>query len=328
MSFSELNNFPHSTRILSLENPFVLVDVGARRGFHPVFNNFNPARKIGFEPDEAECAALNRDRLDDSEQFFPVGLGSKHEDRKFYNMKNPGSSGLLLPNVEYWSRFSGSSSLDLVSEDTITTHPLDQFIEEHGITDCDFLKIDTEGFEQHIIDGGLKTIGNNVLGVLCEVYFNPVREGCARFSDIYETLDDLGLSLYGLSPSNIYRKVYVSDKHRKAGSNNNGQLVWADALFLRDPLKVPVSNHFKWSSEKYKKLISLYEIHNLDDCAYELVCYLEGKGILTDKEILALKKTFLEPSLKSRVLNYIYLKYPFVLKIVPRNFKKILRKIL
>lgn len=328
MSVDNINNFPGSTKILVLEKPFVLIDVGARRGFHPVFNNFMPAQRIGFEPNEHECDFLNSSSLDESERYFPVGLGSKYEERKFYNMKNPGSSGIFPPNVEYWSRFAGSSSLDLVSEDIIKTQPLDSFIKENGITDCDFLKIDTEGFEKHIIDGGRQIITENVLGVLCEVYFNPVREGGARFSEIYDTLDSFGLSLYELSPAKICRKIYSLDKENTVSPDSMGQLVWGDAVFLRDPLKNCESNHFKWDLDKYKKLISLYEIYNLDDCAYELVCYLEEKDLLTKKEIIALKKLFLNNPLKNKLLNYMYDHYPSLLGMIPQKLRKVLRKII
>ena len=46
-----------------------------------------------------------------------------------------------------------------------------------------------------------------------------------------------------------------------------------DAIFLRDPLKDQHSdNKFKWTIEKYKKLI-FCEIFNLNDCVYELLIF-------------------------------------------------------
>ena len=328
MSVDNINNFPESTKILELDKPFVLIDVGARRGFHPVFNNFNPVQKIGFEPNEQECSFLNSNKSDESERYFPVGLGSKHEERKFYNTKNPGSSGIFPPNVKYWSRFTGSNALDLVSEDIIKTEPLDSFLQKIDIKDCDFLKIDTEGFEQHIIDGGRQIITENVLGVLCEVYFNPVREGGAKFGDIHNTLDAYGLSLYELSPLKICKKTYLIDKKNTIRPDSIGQLVWGDAVFLRDPMKDTESDLFQWDLDKYKKLISLYEIFNLNDCAYELVLYLEDKDLLTAIEIEALKKLFLNKSIKNKFLNYLYDNYPSWLGMLPHKLRKILRKII
>jgi FkbM family methyltransferase len=328
MSFGNINNFPQSTKILRLNQPFVLIDVGARRGFHPVFNNFIPSKKIGFEPNKEECSFLNTNKSGKSECYFPVGLGSKYEERKFYNAKNPGSSGIFPPNKEYWSRFTDSNSLDVVSEDTIKTEPLDSFLHENGIQDCDFIKIDTEGFEKHIIHGGKKIITENVLGVLCEVYFNPVRKGGAKFGDIHNILDVCGLSLYELSPSKICKKGFFLDKKNTINADSIGQLVWGDAVFLRDPLKVVNAGSFEWDLEKYKKLLSLYEIFNLDDCAYELVCHLEDKDMLTFAEIKALKKVFLHKAFKVRSFNFIYNHLPFLLGLLPNKLKKLLRKLI
>ena len=44
--------------------------------------------------------------------------------------------------------------------------------------------------------------------------------------------------------------------------------------------------------EKYKKLLSLYEILNLDDCAYDLFV-IEDTDMLPSAEIKALKKVFI-----------------------------------
>jgi hypothetical protein len=55
MSINSLNNFPLSQKLLKSSEPLYLFDVGARRGFHPVFNNFKPIVKIGFEPSKIEC---------------------------------------------------------------------------------------------------------------------------------------------------------------------------------------------------------------------------------------------------------------------------------
>lgn len=328
MSVKGINNFPESTRILLLDKPFVLIDVGSRRGFHPVFNNFNLVQKIGFEPNEEECSLLNLNKSDESEHYFPVALGSKHEERKFYNSKNPGSSGLLPPNAKYWLRFAECESLDLVSEDIIRTDTLDSFLEKVNIKDCDFLKIDTEGFEQHIIDGGLQIIKKNALGVLCEVYFNPVREGGAKFGDIQNTLDDCGLNLFDITLSKIVRKTYFKDKKNKIRPDSAGQLVWGDAIFLRDPMRHTDSDHFQWDVDKYKKLISLYEIFNLNDCAYEIILHLEDKNLLSANEIVALKRLFLKKSIKNKFFNYLYNNFSTLLGILPHKVRKFLRKII
>ncbi|WP_438964724.1 hypothetical protein [Winogradskyella sp.] len=56
MSINKLNNFPSPQKLLNPREPFYLFDIGARRGFHTVFNNFKPIIKIGFEPEKDDCA--------------------------------------------------------------------------------------------------------------------------------------------------------------------------------------------------------------------------------------------------------------------------------
>jgi len=141
-------------------------------------------------------------------------------------------------------------------------------------------------------------------------------------------LDAYGLSLYELSPLKICKKTYLIDKKNTIRPDSIGQLVWGDAVFLRDPMKDTESDLFQWDLDKYKKLISLYEIFNLNDCAYELVFYLEDKDLLTAIEIEALKKLFLNKSIKNKFLNYLYDNYPSLLGMLPHKLRKILRKII
>ena len=110
MSINSLNNFPLSQKLLKSSEPLYLFDVGARRGFHPVFNNFKPIVKIGFEPSKIECDLLNLNKNSD-EHYYQVALGNNDESVYFYNTKNPGSSGMLEPNESYWSRFAEADNL-------------------------------------------------------------------------------------------------------------------------------------------------------------------------------------------------------------------------
>ena len=325
MSAKDINNFPESTRILTLQEPFFLIDVGARRGFHPVFNSFNLIEKIGFEPNQDECDLLNAKSRAERERYFPVALGNKTEERLFYHTRNAGSSGFLRPNDQFWSRIS-EASLDLIGEEMMGTVTLDEFASLSGIKDVDFLKIDTEGFEQEVLEGGEAIISKNALGVLCEVYFNPVREGGAKFSDICDTLERFGLSLYHLSQESMCRRAYIKDKGFGAGNAAPGQLIWGDALFLRDPLASSGNVTFKWSEDKYRKIISLYEIFNLDDCAYELICHLEASAVLTNHEVVSLKAVFLKKQLRKKILNFVYRHGQRLFKYMPTSVRKVLRK--
>lgn len=323
MSINTLNNFPSSQKILKPSSPFYLFDVGARRGFHPIFNNFKPIVKIGFEPSKEECDFLNLNKNSD-EHYYQVALGNNDESVYFYNTKNPGSSGMLEPNESYWSRFAEADNLEVISKDKIYVTTFDNFFNSNSIKDCDFIKIDTEGFDLMVLQGGVETLSKHSLGVMSEVYFNPIRKNLPFFGKTHELMEECGLSLYVLETFRNGKRKFT--KHNNLNSFDTGQIVWGDAIFLRDPLKDQhFDNKFEWTIEKYKKLIFLYEIFNLNDCAYELIDFLNQEKLFNFQETNELRKLFIKKSLKNKFLNFSYDNIPLN-KIMPKSLRKTIRK--
>lgn len=92
-------------------------------------------------------------------------------------------------------------------------------------------------------------------------------------------MESYGLSLYRLETSQNIRKQY--SKLRNINSFSYGQIQFGEAIFLRDPFfNGKPHDQFKWNLDKYKKLIFLYEIFDLDDCAYELIDFLNKKKFI------------------------------------------------
>jgi len=328
MSLNFLNNFPSSQKILKFNQPFVLIDIGARRGFHPVFNNLKSIIKIGFEPEKKECDLLNSNK-NINEYYYPVALSNANQKISFYNTKNAGSSGILPPNQDFFSRFAGADDLEVTSKEEIETTTLDNFYKLNQINDLDFLKLDTEGFDLMILKGAEDIVKNFSLGVQSEVYFNPVRENVPYFGKVHELMEKYGLNLYILETGKNGRRKYVEKKNIHKFSC--GQILFGEAFFLRDPFKkmnrIP-SSKFKWSIEKYKKLIFLYEILNLDDSAYELIEFLEQENLLSENEIKNLRKIFLKKSIKTIIYNYLYKKNLSIFSLIPKFLRKFIRKFL
>ena len=76
-------------------------------------------------------------------------------------------------------------------------------------------------------------------------------------------------------------------------------------MLFFNPLKDQHSdNKFKWTIEKYKKLIFLYEIFNLNDCAYELIDFLNQEKLLNSQETNELRKLFIKKSLKNKFFKF------------------------
>ncbi len=323
MSINLLNNFPSSQKILKPTAPFYFFDVGARRGFHPVFNNYKPIVKIGFEPSKKECDLLNLNKKN-NENYYQVALGNSNEIISFYNSKNPGSSSLLEPNASYFSRFAEADNLDVISKDEIQTTTLDTFIKNNEIKDCDFIKIDTEGFDLMVLEGALDTLAKSCIGVMSEVYFNPVRKNLPLFGKTHDLMEKHGLSLYALETFRNGKREFV--KKNNLDPFEIGQIVWGDAVFLRDPIKLQGnSKKFEWNLEKYKKLLFLYEIFNLDDCGFELINFLSNKDYFSTNEVEKLNKLFIKKSFKNRTLNFLY-DNSHILNLCPKFLRKLIRR--
>ena len=254
MSLRFLNNFPSSQKILTLNEPFVLIDIGARRGFHPIFNNLKSTIKIGFEPDKIECTLLNKNSKN-NEHYYPIALSGYDQKVFFYNTKNPGSSGVLPVNKDFFSRFAGGDDLEIISKKEIQTTTLDNFFKSNQINDLDFLKLDTEGFDLMILKGAKNIINEFCLGIQSEVYFNPVRKNLPYLGKVHELMEDYGLNLYILETIKNGRRKYIEKKN--INPQSFGQILSGEAIFLRDPLKTNKNSNFnfEWNAEKYKKLL-------------------------------------------------------------------------
>lgn len=80
------------------------------------------------------------------------------------------------------------------------------------------LKIDTQGYEWQVLDGGVNVI-QNVRGVLIEMSLTPLYEGQKLWQDIIKRLEAEGFLLWALQPAFIDPK--------------NGRTLQLDGLFFR-----------------------------------------------------------------------------------------------
>jgi len=91
---------------------------------------------------------------------------------------------------------------------------LDSYCEDKGIEGIDILKIDTQGYEDKVLNGskGLLRKGGVKL-VELELIFSPIYERVANFSDIEKNLVNNGYRLVGLNtPGNLARDyIWQSD---------------------------------------------------------------------------------------------------------------------
>ena len=212
-------------------DPLVLVDVGARGGLK---KEWQPAaaylQHVGFEPDTREYQAL-RARAPEAGAplLFPVALHNRRGTVTFQLAKDRGLSSVFEPNRPFLDLFPDAARFDITERATVDATTLDELVAgTPEIRGVDFLKVDTQGSELFVLEGATRALRDHITGVEVEVEFNPVYTDQPLFGDIDRVLRPAGFQLFDLRP--VYWK-------RSAGvdvGGPRGQLIWADALYLKD----------------------------------------------------------------------------------------------
>lgn len=211
-----------------------LFDVGARGGLDPRWRPFHGyIEAIGFEPDPAECERLNREAgsQDPPIRFLPYALARRNEEVTLYEANWPPASSIYPPNDEFLRPFPYASQLLAVKDRRrIDAHALDEICRDQELwPDC--LKLDVEGAELQVLEGGERAL-SKALVLELEVEFAPLRAGQPLFADVDAYLRGRGWCLLGLRRVHWRRSAGLDPKTTGYG----GQLTQADALYYNASL--------------------------------------------------------------------------------------------
>jgi len=263
--------------------PLVIMDVGARGGFESFWSDLyaDQVQFIGFDPDTEECDKLSRD-LDKNTRIYPVALHRDKTTKIFYQTSLPDASSFYQPNEAVVNRFLDHINLKVVKTEEMPTQDADSFGREHGIEQIDFIKLDIEGAELDFLEGAEHLLGSTVLGMRLEVLFIDMRKGQPLFSEIEIFLRKKGFALFDLSPYRRSRKA-LPDRLAPTFMSACGQTIWAEALFLRDPvaeLQGGSDHAINWDKFNIVKMASIMNVFGLNDCSVEVLQAATDKGIL------------------------------------------------
>ncbi len=211
-----------TTRLLNIptldDALFVAVDCGARGGLDEpaLLEAFPKARRIGFEPDAAECARLNAHQSnnggDPRATFYPVAVGGARETRRFFVTEDPACSSLYPPDSAVFGKFqAGVKAIQVLAEETLETVPLDSYLPAKGIHQVHFLKLDVQGAELDVLHGAENFLASSVLGLKVEVFFAPIYQRQPLFTDVDAYLRQFGFELFDLSRTHYRRDIAPPD---------------------------------------------------------------------------------------------------------------------
>jgi FkbM family methyltransferase len=196
----------------------IVFDVGAHEGkiTQRMNDAFEGASIYAFEPFPGSYKKLlEKEHLSNRIKSFQSALSScKGSSTLFVNSFSETNS--LLPSNHLNSAIDQlTSNINEISIETLT---LDDFCLQHNIDHIDLLKLDTQGSELKVLEGGEKLLrSQSIKAIYCEVEFMEIYQQQPLFDEIFRYLKGFDYYLY-----NFYN----------LNSIETGQLAWADALFL------------------------------------------------------------------------------------------------
>lgn len=225
----------------------------------------------GFDADADACDTANQDALERkvpwNEIHLPYAIAEQVGQANLYVTQNPMCSSLYEPNERYLRRFPRLpqyASLDFMAE--VETTSLDTLYEAGEISEVDFLQIDVQGAELRVFQGADQLL-DEVLAIQTEVEFSPLYKDQPLFADVDIHLRKKGFSLFALSPlayeqrSPLHSPLY------------EGQLIWGDAIYIRDPFLTEDTAVLK-DPAKLFKLACVADALEFTDYALEILEYL------------------------------------------------------
>lgn len=131
----------------------IVIDVGANVGFFSMMirDRFPEAKIYAIEPIPQTFTCLKKNLSGNSDQVFNLALSNKNGLEKIgFNELESANSHVLL------SERQKDSADEIVK---VRAETLDQFCADNDIDSVDILKIDTESFEAHVLQGARKILG-------------------------------------------------------------------------------------------------------------------------------------------------------------------------
>lgn len=276
--------------ILNLKE-FTLIDVGASGGIDRRWHLLgNRLFVIGFEPGEKEFQSLVERKEHKNIKYYNYCLAKETRQLKFFVYKNNRNASCLMPNYQFLNRFPMCERFNLMNEVYVNADTLDNTALAKK---ADFIKIDTEGYELEVLNGGAEVL-RNVCGLEVEVEFCGLHKEQPLFAEVDTYLRGLGFSLFDLRPAYWKRNL-----RRQSG---RGQIIFADALYFKDYISIGAV------ATNSAAIIVAALLYKKYDFALEMINYFYQKGQLglevkekAESVIMDLSKPFLRiPDFKGR----------------------------
>lgn len=194
-----------------------ILDIGAARGSHSlVYHEMFPRATIhAFEPipENFNKLVTNVSGITNI-HTYNLALGSENGSKSLHMSPYLDASSFLGMADLHKTAYPGS---DYSGTADVAVKTLDEMIQLSGDEKI-LIKMDTQGYEGRIIEGGKKLFGM-AQAVIMEVCFQPLYEGAPTFDDLYLKMTSLGYEFRG----NLDQALEAHDK----------SILQGDSIFLR-----------------------------------------------------------------------------------------------
>jgi FkbM family methyltransferase len=194
-----------------------IIDIGANHGEFAEFlaDYFDAEETYVFEPLKLYVPELhNRAKKIANLKIFNVALSNKWDSQDFYQNSYGPASSLLRINDILIQEFPQTTQETKIVVDVA---PLDELIEPKSLQQEIFIKVDVQGVEDQVIQGGIKTF-SLARCVLIEMSFVLMYKEQPLFEEVHSLLVGLGFRLAGIKNQIV---------------SSQGQPLFAHCFYLR-----------------------------------------------------------------------------------------------
>lgn len=240
-------------------------DIGASGGFSEKWN-FDFINKYGAEPDIIEFEKLKKDS---KVKIFNTAFFDEHKQEIEINIcKKQQVSSVFTPNIDFLNKYPDVDRFEIINKYKTKVETLDSLILKENLL-IDVLKIDTQGCELNILDGGKKCL-EKTLFLEIEIEFQEFYKGQPLFNEVDSFLRKTGFRLLNINPIEWYRNV-------NKRFNGKKELIFCDAFYIKDDTEN--IEHSKISLLKKILILVNYEFYEV---AYFIL--LENKHLINEIE--------------------------------------------
>lgn len=202
-----------------------IYDIGANTGQYAseLFQLGFKGRIISFEPLTLPYSTLVLNSKRNSRWFVhdKCAIGNAKSYILMNVSKNSVSSSILPILDAHVESAQDSVYVDSESVEVETFDSIFPFYFQEN--DKSLLKIDTQGFESHVLDGSINSL-NKITLIQCELSLVPLYENQKLYKEMIEKIESLGFTLWSIRSGFTNRR--------------NGRTLQVDAIFVNNNIKL------------------------------------------------------------------------------------------